>query len=66
MPYTSVSELPRKQTSDLSPKQRRQFREVFNSQIKRGLSERRAFASAHSVARRGKKKKLERKGSKHA
>jgi cation transport regulator len=53
MPYTSVSELPKAQTDQYTPHQKEAFLKAFNSAFKEyGGDESRAFAVAHSAAKR--------------
>ncbi len=56
MPYTRNSELPKGVRDALPGEAQTVFREVVNSQLARGLSEDRAFASAWAAVKRGWKK----------
>lgn len=56
MPYDSVSDLPDSVRGVLPAEAARQFMHVVNSQLDRGLSEERAFASAWATVKRRWKK----------
>ena len=53
MPYASVSELPKAQTDQYSAHQKEAFLKAFNNAFKEyGGDEGRAFAVAHTAAKR--------------
>lgn len=63
MPYSSVSELPVAVRDKIkSPKKRRQWLHVFNSEYDKHYDESRAFASAWSVAQKAQKMQKAQKG----
>ena len=53
MPYTSVADLPKAQTDQYTPHQKEAFLKAFNSAFnEHGGDEHRAFAVAHSAAKK--------------
>lgn len=60
MPYESTKDLPEAQTKKYSGNQKRAFMHAFNSQLERGLPESRAFATAHTAAKRAHRGKAKR------
>ena len=53
MPYNSISDLPKAQTDQYSEHQKKAFLKAFNSAYKEyGGDESRAFAVAHTAAKR--------------
>ncbi len=58
MPYSKVSELPKAQVDQYSAHQKKAFLEAFNSAYKEyGHDESRAFAVAHTAAKRASESK---------
>jgi len=52
MPYHSIEELPKAQTDQYTPHQKKAFLEAFNNAYEEyGGDERRAFAVAHTAAK---------------
>jgi cation transport regulator len=57
MPYNSVADLPKVQTDQYNPHQKEAFLKAFNSAYNEyGGDESRAFAVAHSAAKRAGEK----------
>ena len=57
MPYSSISDLPEAQTDQYSAHQKKAFLEAFNNAYKQyGGDEGRAFAVAHTAAKRAGEK----------
>jgi cation transport regulator len=57
MPYNSVADLPKAQTDQYNPHQKKAFLEAFNNAYKEyGGDESRAFAVAHSAAKKAGEK----------
>ena len=57
MPYRTVSDLPKAQTDQYNPHQKKAFLEAFNSAYEQsGGDEGRAFAVAHSAAKKAGEK----------
>ena len=57
MPYTSISDLPKAQTDQYNAHQKKAFLEAFNNAYKQyGGDEGRAFAVAHTAAKRAGEK----------
>jgi cation transport regulator len=52
MPYEKISDLPQAQVDQYSHHQKEAFLEAFNSALKQYREESRAFAVAHSAAKR--------------
>jgi cation transport regulator len=55
MPYKSVSELPQEQVDQYSAHQKHAFLKAFNNALKEYGDESRAFAVAHTAAKRAPK-----------
>lgn len=57
MPYRTVEDLPKSQTDQYNPHQKRAFLEAFNNAYEEyGGDEHRAFAVAHAAAKRAGEK----------
>ena len=57
MPYNSVADLPKAQTDQYNPHQKKAFLEAFNNAFKEYKGdESRAFAVAHSAAKKAGQK----------
>jgi len=57
MPYRSIEDLPKAQTDQYNPRQKKAFLEAFNSAYEEyHHDESRAFAVAHSAARKAGEK----------